>query len=977
MDLIGMFSRVLNMSLTSSIIIALVILARFVLRKTPKVFSYALWAVVLFRLLCPVSIPSPVSLLGMLEAPKVEAQGAATAVVYLSSDAVNRTLQPNTRRMVDPPVTGEKGMAQAEDEKEGEAVLPPGSPSPMAVLSFVWAIGAAGLFLYGTGSDRRFRRKLKHACRLAGNIYLVDHMDTALVAGLISPKIYLPSDLPERQMGYIIAHEQCHIRRLDHVTRHLAFAALCVHWFNPLVWAAFLLSGKDMEMSCDEAVIRKLGGEIRAEYSASLLTLAMGQRIVGATPLAFGGGDTKGRIKNMAKWKKPKLWVSGLCLALCVSILVACGVNPESRDGETAGPVDAVQAETAEIVGTDYLQRCAEVLELVQGSEGYQIVTYWWNRGGNILNDTSMSSYWKHGDNWLYMSRIPQDGYLDGEKALDTIFASMKWNGEYLSNYDGWGLDENGCIDWNGNRGQDIQEPWLAGFQWDMEKIDVLSTEDTNDHYIIHLAVEDRYDYSEDIFTDSYMVDFVFDKAWNFLNAAQTLNFSDAELGEFGRTATMQIVSLDGSTVKADMESYRNGEKSTMTLVHSDVFAETTAQIGEDITSFSNGDGSASFHLTEAVPETVEAKALTAKPMDFTGLDAKKIALALFGADAAMYEQCGDELSKADLEKNLAIWEHYSEEENLRELFPDFDNQSIQDYLLNVKMDIAQYSQQAAQAAEDPYVPYDWNSHADGHVAAMVKDNGIPYTFSLGQASENGVHMETCIQAGIGSWLVSNSRVEVSHLCSQLTRTAEPTQAQVDAAAQKAQEMLDQMGMGEWVVTQAYATCGRYQSVPEYQIHVSAAQKLEGLEITSSGYDPDQWTFSTEANFSFAADGTLMNFTCWSPLETVKEETVVVLDMDTLLARGKSALASYPPIRTFGKSAEYTVDISDIHWGMSRLSSDAASGTYRYVPSLVFRGGIDFHGAEGETLFFLTEGFKDRLVLNAADGSALFWDLPE
>ena len=129
----------------------------------------------------------------------------------------------------------------------------------------------------------------------------------------------MPSALGEAERGYIIAHEQQHIHRLDHIIKLVAYIALTLHWFNPLVWVAYILFCKDMEMSCDERVIRKMGGHIRADYSASLLNLATGRRILSVTPLAFGEGDPKGRIKNLAKWKRPLPWVIALSLLVCLT----------------------------------------------------------------------------------------------------------------------------------------------------------------------------------------------------------------------------------------------------------------------------------------------------------------------------------------------------------------------------------------------------------------------------------------------------------------------------------------------------------------------------------------------------------------------------------------------------------------------------------------------------------------------------------
>ena len=170
------------------------------------------------------------------------------------------------------------------------------------------------------------------------NIYLADYIPSPFVMGLFRPKIYLPSTLTETERGYILRHEQYHLRRRDHVVKLLSFLALCVHWFNPLVWAAFILAGKDMEMSCDEAVVRELGEDIRADYSASLLSLATGRRIVAGMPLAFGEGDTGGRIRNLLNWKRPQPWIIAVCAVVCVGLIALCAANPKGSGAPTEDP---------------------------------------------------------------------------------------------------------------------------------------------------------------------------------------------------------------------------------------------------------------------------------------------------------------------------------------------------------------------------------------------------------------------------------------------------------------------------------------------------------------------------------------------------------------------------------------------------------------------------------------------------------------
>ena len=316
----NLFSQVLNMSMTGSVVILLVMLARLILKRAPKIYSYALWSVVLFRLLCPVAFTAPVSVLDVVEPEMKETSDNTSIVSYIPATV-------NTQAdfiMVQPEVQ----QVQAEPVAEPEEQL---LMTPMHAVALVWATGMAGMMLYSVMQYLALRRRLVGSVQLKGNIYLADQIDTAFVVGLVRPKIYLPSGVPEKERYYILAHEQHHIRRGDHIIKLLAYLALCIHWFNPLVWLSFVLAGKDMEMSCDEAVIKRLGPDIRADYSASLLRLATHRKILSGMPLAFGEGDTKGRVLNMAKWNKPTKWVVAICVILCLCIVVVCAFNPEEE----------------------------------------------------------------------------------------------------------------------------------------------------------------------------------------------------------------------------------------------------------------------------------------------------------------------------------------------------------------------------------------------------------------------------------------------------------------------------------------------------------------------------------------------------------------------------------------------------------------------------------------------------------------------
>lgn len=316
--------EILNMTLTASLVILCVLLARLLLKKAPKICSYALWAVVLFRLLCPVSFSAQISLLGALDAPAPAAQ--QHTVEYISPTIVH-----DAYPAVDIPVTTIDNAINETLPQEMEQTVADPLEFPVAMATAVWLFGMGSLALYSVISLLFLRRRLVGAMHLRENIYLADHIESPFVMGLVRPKIYLPSSLSQREQDYILLHERHHIRRGDHIWKLLGFAALCIHWFNPLVWLSFVLAGKDMEMSCDEAVLKKMGGEIRADYSASLLSLATGKRIIAGAPLAFGEGSTKDRIKNALKWREAPAWLKILGAVCCGVVVILCAANPKEE----------------------------------------------------------------------------------------------------------------------------------------------------------------------------------------------------------------------------------------------------------------------------------------------------------------------------------------------------------------------------------------------------------------------------------------------------------------------------------------------------------------------------------------------------------------------------------------------------------------------------------------------------------------------
>ncbi len=326
-----LFIRVLNMSLTASIVILAVLAVRLILRKAPGIFSYCLWAVVLFRLLCPISFTAVFSPLNALPLPLTE-QGS---VEYIPETLLQHDLSGEL------PALPQAGM---ETSVISDNVLSPAQAGAwngaelLNILTVIWLAGILVMALYSIITLIRLKARLKTASWEKDNIYITEAVATPFVLGLIRPRIYLPVTLGENEGKYVLLHEQIHIKRKDHLVKAVSFAALCLHWFNPFVWAAFFLSGKDMEMSCDEAVLRKSGKDMKKEYSTSLLCLSTGKRIVNGIPLAFGEGDAGSRIKNILRYQKPAAFAVCITAVLCAIMAIVLLANPtRPKEKEASG----------------------------------------------------------------------------------------------------------------------------------------------------------------------------------------------------------------------------------------------------------------------------------------------------------------------------------------------------------------------------------------------------------------------------------------------------------------------------------------------------------------------------------------------------------------------------------------------------------------------------------------------------------------
>lgn len=323
----ALFLKILNMSLSAGWLVLAVLVVRLALRNRPRWLCVLLWGIVAVRLVCPFSIESALSLMP---------SGETLPETVLSGPqfSVQTGLAP-----VDSRVNGYLGDRYF----EGVTVPAHSGANLMTVLAGIWLAGAAALLVYGLIRFLLLRRRLATATLLRDNIRQSEYAPSPFVLGLFRPVIYLPYDLDAADLPYVIAHEQAHIRRLDPWWKAIGFVLLAVYWFHPLLWVAYVLLGRDIEAACDEKVIRDMPAAARQAYASALLHCSMPARRFALSPLAFGESGVKGRIRNIARYRKPAVWLVAAALVLCAAVAVVFLTDPPS---DPADPDAALTAYT-------------------------------------------------------------------------------------------------------------------------------------------------------------------------------------------------------------------------------------------------------------------------------------------------------------------------------------------------------------------------------------------------------------------------------------------------------------------------------------------------------------------------------------------------------------------------------------------------------------------------------------------------------
>lgn len=316
----NIFTTLLTLSWQAGVIALAVALVRLPLRRAPRWAVCALWALVALRLLLPVTLESPVSLQAE-EAPPIRAYHAIQQRETDDADTPVMSAPKDT-----PAVSIVPGEVQAAPRVSG------GEPVSLTrMLPWIWLTGVGCMLLYMALSCLRMWAKVRKAPHLYSNVYRCGDFGTPFVLGLFSPRIYLPDGLPEDDLPQVLAHERCHIRRGDHIVKPLAFLLLAFHWFNPALWLAYILLGRDMERACDELALKNADAAGRAAYTRALVSCAARPRTAAVCPLAFGEIAVKERVKSVLHYKKPALWAAVLLVIAAAVIAVCLLTKPQSK----------------------------------------------------------------------------------------------------------------------------------------------------------------------------------------------------------------------------------------------------------------------------------------------------------------------------------------------------------------------------------------------------------------------------------------------------------------------------------------------------------------------------------------------------------------------------------------------------------------------------------------------------------------------
>ena len=324
-----LFLKIVNMSISAGWIVLAVLVLRFLLKKAPKWIRVLLWGIVALRLICPFTVESALSLIPSAETVSPEIMLEQTPQIHTGVSIINNAVNPVIESSFAPEQTVSINPLQIW----------------IPVFAIIWLAGMAVMLIYTAASYWRLKRRVRTAVLLRDNIFQSEAVVSPFVLGLVKPKIYLPFQIQAEDMDLVIAHEEAHIKRLDHWWKPIGFLLLTLHWFNPLMWLGYVLLCRDIELACDEKVIENLDITVRADYSQALLNCSVNRRMIAACPLAFGENSIKKRIKSVLNYKKPAFWIIVIAVVACIVTAVCFLTNPPGVNEELSVFIDMQIAE--------------------------------------------------------------------------------------------------------------------------------------------------------------------------------------------------------------------------------------------------------------------------------------------------------------------------------------------------------------------------------------------------------------------------------------------------------------------------------------------------------------------------------------------------------------------------------------------------------------------------------------------------------
>ena len=327
----NVFLELFNMSITASWLVLAIVLFRLIFKKAPKWLRVIMWGLVGLRLICPFSFESVLSLIPSAEPVPPEIVHSHSSADVSGAEIFNAI--GNNQVYYDLGVQDGSIVFTEYSAPDGDFV------NPLLIITYiasiVWIVGMVVMLLYTLISYLRILKNVREATPLKENIWVCDNISTPFILGLIKPRIFLPSSMNEQDTEFVIAHEKAHLKRRDHLWKPFGFALLTVYWFNPVLWVAYILLCRDIELACDEKVIKEMGAEIKKPYSEALINCSVPRKMISACPLAFGETGVKGRIKSVLNYKKPAFWVIIVAVVAVLVTTVCFMTNPDKDDKES------------------------------------------------------------------------------------------------------------------------------------------------------------------------------------------------------------------------------------------------------------------------------------------------------------------------------------------------------------------------------------------------------------------------------------------------------------------------------------------------------------------------------------------------------------------------------------------------------------------------------------------------------------------